>query len=359
MKIPRWKMYSSACMMRWWSCRDDEYGRKKVMCEEKKKVIQAFNEKCYENLKDIMKELGAGVKTSIYCLSFDVDGSKITPIITEGQNINKHSENFLAYYWAEFKKEKEEYRLTMFFKDFDHGTGNIHVLPGLFQFWIKKDSGDDYFKIGKERTDDIKIEDKKFEFPHGKHGGGRVYAEYANDNKIWVPCVVNKYPYARVFYNVIAKSDCAKCVGEKLKNSFNDVIKDTEAFKYECKKATESNLVYTDELKKAIYRTPKSNDWGRATYCLLKWNNLDENEEGVKRDKAIKMKPFYNIKYVDTEEIKGYFYVFGPSQELETYDLNYSKTGINVVWDVENEEKAESSEQFKCPKNYYWEFKYK
>ncbi len=113
--------------------------------------IQNFNIMCGENLRNIMEQLtkDRGFSCiSYHELRFTENGK--TAIISKVEEFY-YPHDYIAYYWAEFKKDGNDYRLTMFFKDFDHGTGNIHVLPGLFQLWIKSDKTnnclDDYFWI--------------------------------------------------------------------------------------------------------------------------------------------------------------------------------------------------------------------
>lgn len=53
--------------------------------------------------------------------------------------IEEERENdFLNYYWIEFGIKEEsivKYKISLFYKDFDSNTGNIHVLPGALQCW--------------------------------------------------------------------------------------------------------------------------------------------------------------------------------------------------------------------------------
>lgn len=332
--------------------------------------IQNFNIMCGENLRNIMKQLtkDRGFSCiSYHELRFTENGK--TAIISKVEEFY-YPHDYIAYYWAEFKKDGNDYRLTMFFKDFDHGTGNIHVLPGLFQLWKKTNNClDVYFWINKERTADVKrnVRGNLFEVPHGAHGGGRVYCE-ANGDVNWVPCSISEgnYPYAREFYNVITHSKCAICVGKKLNEEFDNVVTKTDGFINECKKATESNLIYSNGLKKEVYSSEKTD--GRGVYNFLKWEYLDNkgvvaektNGETILQ-KSQKIQPLYHIKYVENQ---GYFYVYGQNLELKEYDLNYSKTGMNRVCSLddnpgepEGRYKGEG-ESWSCPKKYYWKLMY-
>lgn len=44
---------------------------------------------------------------------------------------------YVDYFWIEFHKNNTDYKVTLFYKDFDASTGNIHVLPGGIQIWEK------------------------------------------------------------------------------------------------------------------------------------------------------------------------------------------------------------------------------
>lgn len=68
--------------------------------------------------------------------------------VKEIENLNKTQlkmvgENYIEYYWITFHLNgMDEYKIAMFHKDFDHATGNLHVLPGAIQIW-KRDKGKD------------------------------------------------------------------------------------------------------------------------------------------------------------------------------------------------------------------------
>lgn len=55
----------------------------------------------------------------------------------EKLNKEEYDNNCINYYWVEFQYKEEKYKISMFYKDFDHNTGNIHILPGAIQFWKK------------------------------------------------------------------------------------------------------------------------------------------------------------------------------------------------------------------------------
>ncbi len=52
-------------------------------------------------------------------------------------NTGEPSERYLDYYLIEFEYSGTMYKISMFYKDFDMRTGNVHVLPGAIQIWRK------------------------------------------------------------------------------------------------------------------------------------------------------------------------------------------------------------------------------
>lgn len=115
--------------------------------------IAEFNNSRRSELKlvfDICKNFGPLILlTGMYKLSW-VTGEKVNIELSQddklvyenkcGKRIEEESENnFLNYYWIEFGiKDLEsiiKYKISLFYKDFDSNTGNIHVLPGALQCW--------------------------------------------------------------------------------------------------------------------------------------------------------------------------------------------------------------------------------
>lgn len=114
--------------------------------------IAVFNNRRRDELKtifNICKNLEVVLLTGMYKLSW-LTGEKVKIELSQdnkliykgkyGNSIEEESENdFLNYYWIEFDiKELEsiiKYKISLFYKDFDSNTGNIHVLPGALQCW--------------------------------------------------------------------------------------------------------------------------------------------------------------------------------------------------------------------------------
>lgn len=113
------------------------------MCKtENKDMIEKFE--CFNNRqKDMLLSIIDEMKTKIVKPTFfigyweeDCDNFNVVEIPNREsfKNYNKHN-YCLNYYWCEYKKDNVDYRITMFYKDFDKHSGNIHILPGAIQVW--------------------------------------------------------------------------------------------------------------------------------------------------------------------------------------------------------------------------------
>lgn len=107
------------------------------MDDKTREKIRTFNSDALNTLKDICKGIGADKGSiQLYIIYFEneeVYKSKDVKIIEE----KTKKISYMNYYGAEYKKNNMAYRITMYYKDFDHGSGNIHVLPGAIQVWKK------------------------------------------------------------------------------------------------------------------------------------------------------------------------------------------------------------------------------
>ncbi len=101
-------------------------------------VNKEFNWKQRETLKYIITELKDLIDSDVkYWVGYW--GKDNNFYVSELKPESEEPHNWLNYYWAEYTNIKDsiKYRVTMFYKDFDHGSGNIHVLPGAIQVWKK------------------------------------------------------------------------------------------------------------------------------------------------------------------------------------------------------------------------------
>lgn len=99
--------------------------------------MKSFNCKQKESLIKIFAELGEKAKEKHYYVGYFERGNNTFKKMEI--NLKKHEEkhDYLNYYWCEYQIENEKFKITMFYKDFDCGSGNIHVLPGAIQVWKK------------------------------------------------------------------------------------------------------------------------------------------------------------------------------------------------------------------------------
>ena len=96
--------------------------------------MKNFNCKQKESLIKIIDELGEKAKKKHYYVGY-FENENNTFNIMNLEDKEKH--DYLNYYWCEYQIENEQFKITMFYKDFDCGSGNIHVLPGAIQVWKK------------------------------------------------------------------------------------------------------------------------------------------------------------------------------------------------------------------------------
>ncbi|MBR4581326.1 MAG: hypothetical protein IKO32_08840 [Lachnospiraceae bacterium] len=225
--------------------------------------------------------------------------------------------NSIEYYWVVFNSSPElfdknskvdiedvdmkTYKVAMFYKDFDHSSGNLHVLPGAMQVWEKEESvNEDEFWIR-----DGKINQKYHEKTPGcKCKGGRIYAEDG-----WKPVAVTdekgkdreKTRNHYIFWYLWG--DSFKYLRYAIGKSDFESLKVNE----KCK-ATFSKDFYRKALVEKIYADLKLSP-GQGTYFFLKFNNRNPISG-------------YRVIYVAGE---GYFYDFNgkenPYQEGKIINL--------------------------------------
>lgn len=289
--------------------------------------IKEFNLKMYEGLKTII-DYGLSqdiIKEPKFYRVFYLNNQ--LNIVQENQvgfseNQKKDfSEQYLEYFWSEFSmgenEDKKTYKITMFFKDFDHGSGNIHVLPGMIQFWEKAEDAidlekSDYFVVNKGKTSE-----EHSNRPYIEHKGGSIFCEEG-----WIPCAYdieqNEQKMAKDFYmkwDYLEKP--ADEIAKKLfeisdVNYVREAMKGVSAFKGICldpKPVCNTFKELFDEIYNKEQKNKETN-WtevgGRSTYAYLKWQVYRENKE----DKLStgKMNTYYKTMYL---EHYGYFVVYG------------------------------------------------
>lgn len=217
-------------------------------------------------------------------------------------------DEYLGYYWFEFKINENEYRITMYVKDFDEGSGNIHVLPGMIQIWIKS-------KCIQESNKDISIKQNSTTKTYGNKkersrdsyrcDGGHSYLE--GD---WIPVIPSKTGKLACCWNALTNIEIydsmAKvfwlnnqenisigfeglCPGKNARILYGDINSVNKLYKKE---------LVSEKLSKCKLVS------GKETYILYKWINCDIE----------KMKAFY--KHVWVQDENAYFIVFDGEEHI-------------------------------------------
>ncbi len=110
---------------------------------------------------------------------------------------NEVSKEYLQYYWIKSNDEKRI--VTAFYKDFDYGTGNIHVLPGIIQEWELTDGNVERFSpFDNLAWKGIKPYNEKFEGKMYKPKKERIEKELQED----VQKVFKQYDQ-KIYENII------------------------------------------------------------------------------------------------------------------------------------------------------------
>lgn len=282
---------------------------------ENMQVIRGFNKNIKSLLIEIMQEgkrKNIGIDEITYfslnysCYdsqkTFYEKDSKIIQCYDSDSFIKCDCEvDYLQYYGAEFKYDNQKYRLAMYFKDFDHSTGNIHVLPGYLQFW--KSESD-------ERLGSFYVYSKETSTPsenrvlgiYKTHSGGYTYHEAG-----WAPCIEDTR--GRDIKMIISDKEIVlKSIWENFPQSAC-LTSGIEG----CDRPINSSQFYSSELKMAIYSKMKNKKSinGRNTYWLLQWRN--DLAEDV-------MHAYYKMIFV---EGYGYFCIFDNMEhKLEYHHCN-------------------------------------
>lgn len=334
------------------------------MEEKRDEIIKEFNIKMYEGLKTIVNKgmtVGA-IKDAIKFYRVFYDGNRFN-ILEAGKSGFKETKDFsnkyLDYFWAEFNmgenQDKKTYKIAMFFKDFDHQTGNIHVLPGMLQFWEKVDYSEssekyNYFVVEKGKTSE-----ENSQLPYTGHSGGRIFCEEG-----WVPCAYDynkkKQKKGSDFYmqwNYLETS--ATSIADKL-FPCSDIdcilgkMRSVDSLKGLCyqQSKVDFNFLFNKVYEKIEKKTGdnwKSIPLGKGTYKNLKWQIHKNTKDKLSTDQ---INLFYKTIYLKDY---GYFVVYGNgvNQCIDYYEKQNSPLYEAKKKEVEGmlEEKKERIERIK------------
>ncbi|MCR5214824.1 MAG: hypothetical protein K6E10_10455 [Eubacterium sp.] len=312
--------------------------------------IKKFNNRSNEYLNAIIRGIKQGEKQysvsniRYYKLSFknqkdhELNLESSVEVRTE-EFEGEQPSDFLSYYWVTFTFDnKTEYKIAMYYKDFDHVSGNIHVLPGFVQVFTKRgDKEIDTFVLEKDKTSTI-IPKYGFEKPGDKCNGGRAFGEGS-----WIPCLGSSL-LTREHYTIFRSEKCAEYFGREMLIDPKNLSNKDFYSKY-CLKSVDASEIHTKELLKEIYPDKKGISYGAGTYKLFKWLNLKEDGDTycvTKNADATYIYPLYNIVYIQGKNAEGVYCVFGQNQKEILFKYNDNKTSPNIV--IENSDGT-----------YYWE----
>lgn len=218
--------------------------------------------------------------------------------IEKFEETDSQKNKWVNYYWIEFEKNEVKYKFSLFYKDFDIGSGNVHVLPGVIQLWKKMNKTDN-------SLEECKVK-KSAKDKNGKYKSKSItYSESIDQEKnwFWVPLI------KKIYY----LNDIEFCLDTLLKNLI-------------CKKNVNLNddiLFYTFNGK-------------------------------IKKYTKVSLK--YKMIMYDSKEI-GYWISFYSNEENDNR-LIYSKYGKIQFWrGIDNKEKSSNS-PFKY-ENKKWNTEYK
>lgn len=169
---------------------------KKVDDEDKwQEFCEKFNTESLKALEKHCKE--KDIKGKIYKYRFlelsDINSNGKIEQYDE-QN-NEVSKEYLEYYWIKSNDGKRI--VTAFYKDFDHGTGNIHVLPGIIQEWELIDGVLYDYPAGKGREPyrenfEGKIYEPKLTEKEAEKQVQKVFEQEQYDQKIYENIIDNR-----------------------------------------------------------------------------------------------------------------------------------------------------------------------
>lgn len=183
------------------------------------KVILAFNKKQKDTLQEIIKGLSENIYNKKYKVGyFTIKGDELEVVEWE-----KEHHHYLNYYWCEYQKGDGMYRITMFYKDFDSGSGNIHVLPGAIQLWERMKGCEDK-KLSFCEKELRQCNRDKYGNLNYKMKGGSPYCEYEWKPFFSKPIFWNKDNLKTVIDNI--NKDCPLYTDTGINsNTFYDDVK--------------------------------------------------------------------------------------------------------------------------------------
>ena len=223
-------------------------------------------------------------------------------------------DEYLGYYWFEFKIHSDEYRITMFVKDFDEGAGNIHTLPGMIQIWYKyqeKEGIDEkklFFSVKKNVITRVPYRIKKERERESYRSTGGINFQEGK----WIPLFKENTANSLCIWDISANIE----IYESIISSFWKINQDS--IKTDIKglcTGKNAYMLYGDSsninlLYKNNKNVGKAKKCGKYTYILYKWDDKENCE----------MQAYYKHMWIEDEE--AYFVVFDGENHMHSTEKN-------------------------------------
>lgn len=226
------------------------------------------------------------------------------------------NDTFLGYYWFEYCKNSEKYRLTMFVKDFDEYSGNIHVMPGMLQFWRfleEKQDLEKIFSINEHECTKIYRNKTKRQRENYRCGGGINYQE-GN----WVPLNIGNTASNKCCWDINANNSLYDSIIYNFWEEYN-LKKNVIEIQGLCV-GKNASILYGNETQRLYAKCiSDSVSSGRGTYILYKWKNEDSD----------KMIAFYRHVWLEKEQ--AYFVIFDGEENI--LSIKNNEKGPNYLID--------------------------
>ena len=232
-------------------------------------------------------------------------------------------DEYLGYYWFEFKIHSDEYRITMFVKDFDEGAGNIHTLPGMVQILHKyqeKESMDEknpVIRVKKNETTRVLYKIKK----ERKRGSYKSIGGINFQEGKWIPLFKENTAKSLCVWDISANIEIYESMISSFWKKNQNLIKTDIKGLCAGKNAYMLYGDYSDInfLYKNNEKVGKAKKRGRSTYILYKWDDKEDCE----------MYAYYKHMWVENEE--AYFVVFDGENHI--YSTEKNMCGPNYIDD--------------------------
>lgn len=231
---------------------------------ELRKITAEFNLALRKSVNDKCRELSEKKATDMEIYKFNFESAK-----KEKANLNDPVPvDSIEYYWIEYASGKGEnkgkkMKFAFFYRDVDKNTGNVHVIPGLFEEYKyeKKDYKPENYPNKPYVADNEKVVIKNIKLRYSS------FSEKDMDGGWWVP-----------MSDCIPLKDDNKSVDDKAKN-FGTIADFKTIFNkfFDCEFAVSAVLV--KELSKEKVEMGHQHHLVSERYTPLFWYNIKINKK--------------------------------------------------------------------------------